>query len=146
MAQKLHKPCSVSNEIRPLFDRTSPGSFASLSYIAFQGLAETQPSTDAMNRNTKRGSKITFRYWTQDAGYGTASYFRYFPDSPNIQIIPNVAHGSVHGDPMELSPREAGSHPASEEITRLLWSPKVHYCVHCPEPDESSSHLSTQFP
>jgi hypothetical protein len=32
---------------------------------------------------------------------------------------------------MELSPFwEADSHSASLEISRLLWKPKVHYCVH----------------
>jgi hypothetical protein len=32
---------------------------------------------------------------------------------------------------MEQSPSsEANSHPASQEISSLLWNPKVHYCVH----------------
>jgi hypothetical protein len=31
---------------------------------------------------------------------------------------------------MQQSPsREANSHLASQEITRLLWNPKVYYCV-----------------
>jgi len=53
---------------------------------------------------------------------------------------------------MEQSPFcEAKS--LSQEIPQILWNLKVHYCVQKglspgtpPEPDESSPHLTTQFP
>jgi hypothetical protein len=31
---------------------------------------------------------------------------------------------------MEQSPSEPNSHSGNQEIIRLLWKPKVHYCVH----------------
>jgi hypothetical protein len=32
---------------------------------------------------------------------------------------------------MEQSPSwEANSHSASQEISHVLWNPKVHYCIH----------------
>jgi hypothetical protein len=31
---------------------------------------------------------------------------------------------------MEQSPWEANEHSPSPDITRLLWNPKIHYCVH----------------
>jgi len=30
---------------------------------------------------------------------------------------------------MEQNPSEVNSHSASQEISRLLWKPKVHYCI-----------------
>jgi hypothetical protein len=42
---------------------------------------------------------------------------------------------------MEQSPSsEADSHLASQEISRLLWNPGVHYRVHNSPPDESIPH------
>jgi hypothetical protein len=54
----------------------------------------------------------------------------------------------------EQSPSwEANSHSASQEISRLLWNPKVFLPGSqepakgpCPEQDESSPHLRNYFP
>jgi hypothetical protein len=54
---------------------------------------------------------------------------------------------------MEQNPSwEADSRSDSQEVARLLWNPKTHYCVYkesingpYPEPDESSAQLPDLF-
>jgi hypothetical protein len=44
---------------------------------------------------------------------------------------------------VHISSWEANSHSASQEIPRLLWNPKIHYCVHInPQLDSTLSQLN----
>jgi len=60
----------------------------------------------------------------------------------------SLTHWLIHS----MEQREAISHSASQEISRLLWKPNVHYRVKStstvPYPEQNSSypHVLTLFP
>ena len=70
----------------------------------------------------------------------TIAHSELYPKS--LQSIQHHECLLLHTSSIEYSPWEAKGFPASQEIPRILWNPKVHYPIHkCPPP----VHIPSQF-
>jgi hypothetical protein len=62
-----------------------------------------------------------------------------------MRIVGTAKSTHILTNCMELSPGEAASPSATQELPTILWNQEIHYCVHTsphlnpyPEPDKSS--------